>query len=252
MRLSHRDYWALEQAIFELNEYRDLNRFRQEVPAIFLKLIPCDYSFVTEFRIDPEAPRQMLTDYVESHACITPDLARCMGDGILLHPFTEYFVNGGEPTALKISDFLTQTQFRRSRIYDTQQLWGFNYCMAVAVSADPGKRAGLGVSDGKRDFTERDRLVLNLLQRHFDQAHRNAKLATARRAAAKPLAVYNLTPRESEIAHWLAGGKTNPEIALILQCGVRTIEKHMEKILEKLGVENRVAAAVAIARGSDY
>jgi DNA-binding NarL/FixJ family response regulator len=124
--------------------------------------------------------------------------------------------------------------------------------MAVAVSADPGKRAGLGVSDGKRDFTERDRLVLNLLQRHFDQAHRNAKLATARRAAAKPLAVYNLTPRESEIAHWLAGGKTNPEIALILQCGVRTIEKHMEKILEKLGVENRVAAAVAIARGSDY
>ena len=58
---------------------------------------------------------------------------------------------------------------------------------------------------------------------------------------------FGLTPREREIASWVAKGKTNPEIAIILQANRRTVEKHMERILEKLGVENRVAAAVLIA-----
>ena len=43
--------------------------------------------------------------------------------------------------------------------------------------------------------------LLNLLRRHFDQAHRNARLVTARLAAAKPFTAYGRTPRESEIVH---------------------------------------------------
>lgn len=53
----------------------------------------------------------------------------------------------------------------------------------------------------------------------------------------------NLTPREAEVLYWLSEGKTNPEIALILSSARRTVEKHVEHILEKLGVENRAAAA---------
>jgi DNA-binding NarL/FixJ family response regulator len=90
--------------------------------------------------------------------------------------------------------------------------------------------------------------MFNLIRPHFNQAQRNAELATQRlRARTKPLAAYNLTPRETEVAGWLSQGKTNPEIAIILQTRPRTIEKHMEKILEKLGVENRTAAAMMIA-----
>lgn len=251
MRLSHRDYQALGQAIFELHEYRNVNRFRLEVPAIILKLIPCDYSCITEYRIDQAARSQILTDYTESHARISPELAQRMGDLITLHPFTEYFVKGGEPTALKLSDFLTQSQFSRSVIYETHHQWGFNFSMAVTISAEEGRTAALAVCDLKKDFTERDRLVLNLLQRHFDQAHRNAKLATDKLAdLTKPLASYELTPREAEIAHWLSRGKTNSEIAVILRSNTRTVEKHLERILEKFGAENRVAAAVAIVRAS--
>jgi hypothetical protein len=42
MRLSHSGFAALEQAIYELHDYRDLDRFRQEVPAILIKLIPSE------------------------------------------------------------------------------------------------------------------------------------------------------------------------------------------------------------------
>jgi DNA-binding NarL/FixJ family response regulator len=65
--------------------------------------------------------------------------------------------------------------------------------------------------------------------------------------------VDGLTPRESCVAFWLARGKTNREIGLILNMASRTAEKHVEHILCKLGVENRVAAALQLVatRSSD-
>jgi DNA-binding CsgD family transcriptional regulator len=51
-----------------------------------------------------------------------------------------------------------------------------------------------------------------------------------------------LTEREREILHWMSEGKTNPEIAIILAIRPRTVEKHVEHILIKLGVHTRSAA----------
>jgi DNA-binding response OmpR family regulator/DNA-binding CsgD family transcriptional regulator len=55
-----------------------------------------------------------------------------------------------------------------------------------------------------------------------------------------------LTPRETEVLSWLAKGKTNRDIAEILGMSHRTVNKHLEHIFEKLGVETR-SAATAIA-----
>lgn len=52
-----------------------------------------------------------------------------------------------------------------------------------------------------------------------------------------------LTPREAEILFWVARGKTNPEIAMILGIGLTTVKKHLESTFAKLGVENRTSAA---------
>lgn len=51
-----------------------------------------------------------------------------------------------------------------------------------------------------------------------------------------------LSPREGEILSWIIEGKRNSEIAVILAISLRTVEKHVEHILEKLGVETRGAA----------
>lgn len=52
-----------------------------------------------------------------------------------------------------------------------------------------------------------------------------------------------LTVREAEVLLWLAQGKTNPEIGIILGSKPATVHKHTEHIFEKLGVETRTAAA---------
>lgn len=77
---------------------------------------------------------------------------------------------------------------------------------------------------------------------------RRAADATARRLSAadsgqKGLEALGLTPREAEILLWVSRGKTNPEIATILDIGVTTVKKHLEATFAKLGVENRTAAA---------
>jgi DNA-binding CsgD family transcriptional regulator len=52
-----------------------------------------------------------------------------------------------------------------------------------------------------------------------------------------------LTPREAEVLYWVAQGKTNAEVAMILGVSASTPKKHLERIYEKLGVETRTAAA---------
>ncbi len=57
-----------------------------------------------------------------------------------------------------------------------------------------------------------------------------------------------LTHRESEVLSWVAKGKTNRDIAEILGMSPRTVNKHLEHIFDKLGVETRSAAAAIGAR----
>jgi DNA-binding response OmpR family regulator len=65
-------------------------------------------------------------------------------------------------------------------------------------------------------------------------------------AALQRLREVALTPRETEVLSWLAKGKTNRDIADILGMSPRTVNKHLEHIFEKLGVETR-SAATALA-----
>ena len=65
-------------------------------------------------------------------------------------------------------------------------------------------------------------------------------------AAAERLARFNLTPREHEVLRWIGEGKSNGEIAAILGVSISTAKTHVERILAKLGVENRTAAAMVL------
>ena len=54
---------------------------------------------------------------------------------------------------------------------------------------------------------------------------------------------FNITKRESEVFLWLAKGKTNREIAMILGMSPRTVNKHLEQLFKKIEVDNRTSAA---------
>ena len=57
-----------------------------------------------------------------------------------------------------------------------------------------------------------------------------------------------ITKRESEVLYWVSYGKTSWEIAQILSMSPRTVNKHLEQIYKKLGVDNRTSAAAISLR----
>ena len=57
-----------------------------------------------------------------------------------------------------------------------------------------------------------------------------------------------LTAREAEVLVWISRGKSNRDIAEILGMRPGTVNKHLEQIFNKLGVENRASAAALAVR----
>jgi DNA-binding CsgD family transcriptional regulator len=64
------------------------------------------------------------------------------------------------------------------------------------------------------------------------------------------VAQLGLSPRESEVLGWVAQGKTNAEVAMILGMRLPTAKKHLEHIFQKLGVETRTSAVSVLLRTS--
>ncbi len=248
MRLSYRDFDLFQRTLLELYEYRDLETFRRAVPGLFLRLIPADHFCLVSYDINPATGATKMIDCLESEPRVTRSVVPQWEQRVWEHPFTRYFLAGGEMTALMFSDFYTLTQLRNSSFWELIcKVMEYAHNISLPVESSRGTTAASLGRRGK-DFTERDRLILNLLRPHFNRAQKNAELATTRRASAgRALIDYGLLPREREVAGWVGQGKTNPEIAMILQVSPRTIEKHMERILAKLEVENRTAAAVVIS-----
>ena len=65
--------------------------------------------------------------------------------------------------------------------------------------------------------------------------------------ALKPI---GLTQRESEVLAWVAEGKSNNDVGVILGIRSVTVKKHLEHIFEKMGVETRTAAVAFAIRVS--
>lgn len=89
------------------------------------------------------------------------------------------------------------------------------------------------------------RLVVRIAENNSEQ---RILLLTEEQPVFTPalLETLGLTHRESEVLHWVAEGKSNPEIGIILDLSPRTVGKHLENIFKKLGVESRTAALLYV------
>lgn len=69
-------------------------------------------------------------------------------------------------------------------------------------------------------------------------------------SAARLIDSHGLTAREAQVMEWVTAGKTNRDIAAILDISPRTVTKHLERIFVKLGVETRTAAVGRVLAGA--
>src|SRR4051812_41477656 len=111
MRLSHKDFDALQESILSLNATRNLAAFKHDLPKILQKIIRCDVCIWARFALG-EHPK--MTSYAESSPRLTREIIANWENRVLDHPFTKYFAKTKDVSALKISDFVNLQQMRNS------------------------------------------------------------------------------------------------------------------------------------------
>ena len=180
------------------------------------------------------------------------DFARHCLDHLLVHH------DGRERDSMtrRISDLVSRHDFQRSAQYgDCFRRIGLEYAIAISLISDRRTLVSVVLKRRGRDFDQRDRERLDLLRPHLAFLYRHAREVVARPhgdSAALDMALSpdpgaaGLTRRESTVMQWLACGKTDQEIAARLSISPRTVQKHLEHIYVKLGVETRTAAVMRV------
>ncbi|MGC3992344.1 MAG: helix-turn-helix transcriptional regulator [Chthoniobacteraceae bacterium] len=138
--------------------------------------------------------------------------------------------------ALKISDHTTFRQFSQTGYYAEIVGKLEKFRDQAGVYARTPESLVLFTVQRESNYTEEERVLLEIIQPHVERILQRSSLY-----ASLPGEV--LTAREREVLHWVAEGKRDEEIAIILRTSMRTVKQHVRAILRKLEVETRTAAA---------
>ncbi len=167
------------------------------------------------------------------------------------HPLVRAHGRNRSAVTTRVSDIDSDEKFQASPLFnDYYRPIDLHHVMAVPLHVDDHFLVGIVLNRRRRGFSDRDRDVLELIRPHLANLYRLgvaidcAGPAPAHFDKATQFAAANLTAREREVLDWLAAGKTNRDIAAILGAKPRTVEKHLEHIYVKLGVETRTAAVM--------
>ena len=235
-RLSALDYRKVLDVLGEAGAVADSVPFPEPVLDALRRLVPCDVVACHE-ELGPGEPTVVFTG--EPRGGITQEIR----DACRRYSHQDPMKPAGG--ARKYSDFLSRREYHRLELYqEADRPVGIEYMMRLWL--DPGGSGGARVEFDRagRDFTERDRAVLDLLLPHLRQFRRSA--ASRRLSTRQANEAELLTRREREILDRVAEGKTNAEVASLLGISPGTVRKHLENAYEKLGVHSRTGAVAAL------
>lgn len=151
------------------------------------------------------------------------------------HPLVRFHAYQGGRVPQRITDSVPFEQFRRTALYnDYYRRIRIDHAIALPIYVRDGLLVSFVLNRTRRDFTERERALLEVLRPHLAKIYQ--RIST----------VGQLTARETEVLRWVAAGKSNAQIGAILRISARTVQKHLQNIYDKLGVESRTAAAMRV------
>jgi len=345
--LTTKDLALLDASLLRLYSFHDAQTFSSDLVRLLPSLISAD---ICSYDSIDAHTQQADLKWTPADVVMIPDGFSILAKHVDDNPVIPHFRETGNGSARMVSDFVSQRTFRARPLYqEFYKHYRISFHLITALSTSKHTTLTLAYHRGRKDFSERDRRILNCLRPHVLQALQTAhslsvlhQEASTRQVALAslnvpvlctsangsiiwvtsscedllrkygltirqsslpsallqwiqplttppneslevrqpldPLAIpgpsgtlvvrycecsagfilmfeeraasfslstlihLGLTRRESEILCWVTQGKTNPEIGTILDISRRTVQKHLERIYARLGVENRTAA----------
>lgn len=215
---------------------------------------------------DPERVIRVLTTLIDADSCsynefrgsglqryrvepaevgVFPDSARLFQQHLPEHPVLAHCQATGDGSALRISDFLSDRQFRALGLYrDFYRQAEVDYQLTVTVPGPRRSLIGIALNRRHTDFRDEDRELLNLLRPHIGQAAVIGQLLSE----PSPLAPLTdagtslLTPRQGRVLQLVSAGYDDRSIGRLLGISPRTVHTHLQHVYRILGVTSRTEA----------
>jgi DNA-binding CsgD family transcriptional regulator len=174
-------------------------------------------------------------------------------------PFLPAFRAGRAEGPARLLEHLTRAQWRSTVLYNEWLREAGTEDFLSMLTGLSGCRRKLSLSferDGARVFSVRDEALLHhfrpVLQRVLALCLREDAILPPLNGPPDPgiacLEAMGLSRRQAEVLFWMTQGKSNQEIASILNIGHATACEHVQRVYDKLGVDNRHAAGEAARR----
>ena len=255
--LAGRDASALLECLQRVTEIESLGAFPHQVVDAVARVVPADVVAFNAVDLESRRTTTLTRPEIPDATTLVPEFARLAQE----HPVIAHMARTGDGSARMISDFVSQRELHRLELYqDVFRHTETEHQLAISVTAGSTMVIGVALNRRRPRFSERDRTLLDLVRPTLVSTHRllvmrarmqalieAVQLDGAVRGDGLRVGSNRLTGREVEVLARLCGGRTNKQIAEVLDVSPRTVQKHLEHIYEKLQTTNRAGAAMRFA-----
>ena len=248
----------LVELVGEVVGLLDLDEFRPGLLRALLNAVPSEWISLNDLAPDPEHTAVLVQPE------FPPEAHALYARHALENPLVERYQRTGDGRAYRFSDVVTPRQLHATALY--QEFYapiGLEYQIAFTLPHAPGRLLAIALSRAHEDFSDAERALLDAARPFLIQMYRNAvehtglrrdldrrdgvRLPVSDPSLARALAARGITAREAEVLSWVATGHSNRAVAEELEVSERTVQKHLQRSFQKLGVRTR-QAAVTLAR----
>jgi len=144
----------------------------------------------------------------------------------------------------KWEDLINQMKLSQKQLNFFQQGEdaGLHNGVAIPIRGNRAQLSGIALASSEKvDACDRR---LDLINAYCQQFFLCYKRMFAKDPIGHSLSGEHLSPKEAEILTWVANGKTDEEIAIILSISKHTVDTHIRHVFQKLDVTNRIQAVV--------
>jgi DNA-binding CsgD family transcriptional regulator len=178
-RLRQRDLEASLSYLRELYAQRDPETFKRHILTTIGSVVPSESVIYVDpsVSVTVDDPAGGASSWESVPAFSSPDLTEIVeihGSYIDENPLINHYRRTLDGRAVKITDFLTRSEFRGLGLYnDVFRRVGLDQWMTIVLPHGPLAATAVSLGRSAKDFSERDRLALNLLRPHLMQAYDN-------------------------------------------------------------------------------
>jgi DNA-binding CsgD family transcriptional regulator len=230
---------SLARALEELYVPVNPEDFPSRIFDVFGKLFPGTKVTLDSANLKNGALKYQRSFEVPCPELWSPETSHLIKPG---HPAVRLITDGARDRTFRISDLEQASILRKTFMFNEAWRPSDIRFQMLALFDVPDHKLGITLNRD-RDFSDHELRLLDLMVPHVDRALYYTRTIQALGGRVATTDLRRLTKREREVFHWMSQGKRDKEIATILKISPRTVSKHIQNILEKLGAENRGSAA---------